>query len=182
VNDRGVAARPDRRLLAAVVGAIVVGAVAGLVLSSSGKHNPAAAPAATSGRALRGDSSVIRVARSRLGRILVDGKGRTLYVYTPDKRNRSVCYDGCSKVWPPATVPGRPRAGRGVSASALGTTRRRDHSLQVVYHGHPLYRMVADTRPGQIEGQGYDGVWFVVSPSGHRVLKGAARTKPVAGY
>ena len=72
----------------------------------------------------------------------------------------------------------RPDAAPGVTAGALGTTRRKDHRLQLVYHGHPLYRVVTDTRPGQITGQGYDGVWFVVAPSGRRVLKGAAQAAP----
>ncbi|WP_156028034.1 COG4315 family predicted lipoprotein [Candidatus Solirubrobacter pratensis] len=163
--------RRERTLAAAAAAAIVAGVVLAVVLMRSGNG-------AASGPAPLGDASLVRVAQTRLGPILVDGRARTLYLYTPDKRRRSVCYDGCSRIWPPALVQGRPRAAPGVSAAELGTTRRKDHRLQLVYHGHPLYRVVSDKRPGQVTGQGYDGVWFVVAPSGSRVVKGAAQTSP----
>jgi predicted lipoprotein with Yx(FWY)xxD motif len=161
------------RLAAAAAAAIVAGVVLAFVLTRSGGQRGAAS------RPVRlGDESLVRVAHTRLGPILVDGRSRTLYLYTPDKRRRSACYDGCSRIWPPALVHARARAARGVTAADLGTTRRKDHQLQLVYHGHPLYRVVSDKRPGQITGQGYDGVWFVVAPSGSRVVKGAAQTSP----
>ena len=129
-------------------------------------------------RARRGAVPDVRVSRTRLGRVLVDGRGRTLYMFLKDRRRRSVCAGACARVWPPAIVTRRPRAGRGIAASKLTTTRRSDHRRQLVYNGHPLYAMSADTGPGQTHGQGFLGTWFVVSPAGHRV--GAAR-KP-AGY
>jgi predicted lipoprotein with Yx(FWY)xxD motif len=165
--------RRERTLAAAAAAAIVAGVVLAVVLTRSDGRDGAAP-----GPARLGDESLVRVAHTRLGPILVDGRARTLYLYTPDKRRRSVCYDGCSRIWPPALVQGRPRAAPGVSAADLGTTRRKDHRLQLVYHGHPLYRVVTDKRPGQVTGQGYDGVWFVVAPSGSRVVKGAAQTSP----
>jgi predicted lipoprotein with Yx(FWY)xxD motif len=161
--------------LAAAAAAVVAGVVVALVLTRSGGHGVAA-----SGPARLGDESLVRVAHTRLGAILVDGRSRTLYLYTPDKHRRSVCYDGCSRIWPPALVNRPPHAAPGVTAADLGTTRRRDHRLQLSYHGHPLYRVVTDKRPGQLTGQGYDGVWFVVAPSGSRVVKGAAETSPAS--
>jgi hypothetical protein len=56
--------------------------------------------------------------------------------------------------------------------------RRRDHTRQLVYNGHPLYTLVADARPGDVRGQGYGGTWFVVSPSGRQI----GHAKPGRGY
>jgi predicted lipoprotein with Yx(FWY)xxD motif len=111
----------------------------------------------------------VRVARSRFGRILVDGRGRTLYLFLRDHRGRSACSGGCARVWPPLTVTGAPQAGPGVRAAKLRTVRRGDHARQVVYNGHPLYRMSADVRAGQVTGQAFLGQWFVVSPVGRMV-------------
>lgn len=119
----------------------------------------------------------VRVERSKLGRILVDSRGRTLYLFTGDRHGRSSCYSGCARLWPPATVSGHPIAGPGLTAK-LTTTRRRDHTRQLVYNGHPLYTLVADTRRGQTNGQGYSGTWFVLSSAGHQIGHG----KPVGDY
>jgi predicted lipoprotein with Yx(FWY)xxD motif len=119
----------------------------------------------------------VRVERSKLGRILVDSRGRTLYLFTADRHGRSTCYSGCARLWPPATVSGHPLAGPGLTAR-LTTMRRRDRTRQLVYNGHPLYTLVADTRPGQTNGQGYSGSWFVLSPAGHQIGHG----KPSGDY
>jgi predicted lipoprotein with Yx(FWY)xxD motif len=112
----------------------------------------------------------VRVARSKLGRILVDTRGRTLYLFLEDAHGRSSCYGGCARVWPPALASGRPRAGAGVKAAKLTTQRRRHgEGRQLVYNHHPLYTTVGDERPGQTAGQGYFGTWFVVSPSGRLI-------------
>jgi predicted lipoprotein with Yx(FWY)xxD motif len=114
------------------------------------------------------------VRRTRLGRILVTPKGRTLYLFREDG-TRSSCYSACARVWPPVLVSGRPRAGAGVDASKLKTVpRRRSRLRQLTYGGHPLYTTVADERPGQTEGQGWLGTWFVISPSGRQVGKASA--------
>ena len=116
-----------------------------------------------------GDGQAVRVARTKLGPILVNGQGRTLYLFLKDRHGKSTCYDGCARVWPPALASGAPRVGPGVAAEKLTTTRRTDHKRQLVYNGHPLYAMSADTRPGELEGQGFLGTWFVVSPAGRRI-------------
>jgi predicted lipoprotein with Yx(FWY)xxD motif len=113
----------------------------------------------------------VRVERSKLGRILVDARGMTLYLFTDDRHGHSSCYHACARLWPPATVSGDPIAGPGLTAK-LSTTRRRDHVRQLVYNGHPLYTLAADMRPGQINGEGYSGSWFVLSPAGHQIGHG----------
>jgi predicted lipoprotein with Yx(FWY)xxD motif len=113
----------------------------------------------------------VRVADTKLGHILVDAHGRTLYLYVKDHGTKSACEGRCAKVWPPATVTGPPTAGSGVVAAKLSTTQRVDHRRQLVYNGHPLYTLSSDVRPGQISGEGFLGTWYVVSAEGNRVGK-----------
>jgi predicted lipoprotein with Yx(FWY)xxD motif len=145
----------------------VIAAVAGfLILSSISSSPPAKDSRATADR-----GPTVTVRRTRLGRILVTARGRTLYLFLEDGR-RSTCFGACARVWPPLLVAGRPRAGRGVDAGKLTTVpRRRSRLRQVVYGGHPLYTTVADTRPGQTEGQGFLGTWFAISTAGRQVGK-----------
>jgi len=110
--------------------------------------------------------------------ILVDGRGFTLYMYTADTPRSPACYDDptyhCSKAWPPLLTKGRAQAGTSAKASLLGTVRRTGGGLQVTYKGHPLYRnagartfgLVADKKPGDVNGQRFLEIWFVLSPAG----------------
>ncbi|MFL5929173.1 MAG: hypothetical protein ACJ77E_19755 [Gaiellaceae bacterium] len=114
----------------------------------------------------------VDVVKSRLGRILVDSKGITLYDFPPDKGTTSVCYGACAALWPPLLTKGKPSAGPGVRSSLLGTTRRKDGKLEVTYNGHPLYYFVSDRKRGQTTGQGVDqfgGPWWVLSPRGEEI-------------
>jgi predicted lipoprotein with Yx(FWY)xxD motif len=111
---------------------------------------------------------VIKVRASRYGRILSDGSNRTIYLFTHDQTTASTCYGSCAAAWPPVLTRGAPKAGPGLS-DQLGTTRRRNGTLQVTYGGHPLYYYEGDVRPGQILCQNVDefgGTWLVVSPRG----------------
>jgi len=106
---------------------------------------------------------------SAYGKILFDGRGFVLYAFTRDAHGRSACSGACAKAWPPYLVKARPRAGAGIVARRLGTTRRADGSLQATYAGHPLYYYVGDRRPGQILCQNvseFGGDWLVLSPGG----------------
>src|SRR5437764_367897 len=127
-----------------------------------------AATAATSG-------AKVDLAASRLGRILVDAKGLTLYDFPSDKGTTSVCYGACAALWPPLLTTGKPVAGPGVRASLLGTTKRKDGKLEVTYNGHPLYYFVTDRKPGQATGQGvhqFGGPWWVLSPARKEIHRG----------
>jgi predicted lipoprotein with Yx(FWY)xxD motif len=113
--------------------------------------------------------------------ILVDARGHTLYLYTSDGRNRSACINDptyhCSKVWPPLLASGSAVAGRGVKPSLLATFTRDDGTTQVSYAGHPLYGFKGygsakpDRKPGDLNGQGFIGVWWVLAPSGKAIRK-----------
>src|ERR1051326_203706 len=72
----------------------------------------------------------VNVRTTSLGKILVTAQGRTLYMFAPDKRGKSVCYGSCASYWPPLLVTGKPAAGRGVKASQLGGAMRKDGTHQ----------------------------------------------------
>lgn len=117
----------------------------------------------------------VAVARSAVGRILVDSKGITLYDFVQDRGTTSTCYGACAALWPPLLTTGKPIAGTGVRASLLGTTKRKDGRLEVTYGGHPLYYFVTDRKPGQTTGQGinqFGAPWWVISPAGKEIHRG----------
>jgi predicted lipoprotein with Yx(FWY)xxD motif len=117
----------------------------------------------------------IDLARTPLGRVLVDSRGITLYDFVKDKGGVSACYGACAALWPPVLTKGRPVAGPGVRKSLLGTTTRSDGKLEVTYGGHPLYYFVTDRKRGQTTGQGVDqfgGPWWVISAAGKEIHRG----------
>ena len=125
-------------------------------------------------------AATVRVSQSKLGRILVNGRGRSLYLFEKDKRGKSSCYGACATYWPPLIVSGKPRAGTGAKASLLGRTKRRDGRWQVTYNRHPLYTYVGDTKRGQTNGEGLDDFgaeWDLVSPAGAKVEKNEAESQ-----
>jgi len=119
------------------------------------------------------NGTTIQVASSRLGQILVDAKGRTVYLFLADSGTTSACNSAsCVQNWPPVLTTGAPQAGPGASASLLGTTTRADGTTEVTYASHPLYYFIADKQPGQVTGQGIDAFgapWYVVSPAGMQI-------------
>ncbi|MGE5641389.1 MAG: hypothetical protein ACM3Y8_00125 [Byssovorax cruenta] len=115
-----------------------------------------------------------------LGSFLVDDKGMTLYLFTKDTANVSNCYDKCATSWPPLLTTGNPVADNSVDASKLGTTTRKDGSVQVTYNGWPLYYYQKDKAPGDVAGQDVGDVWFVISPAGDKVESAAQATEAPA--
>jgi predicted lipoprotein with Yx(FWY)xxD motif len=109
-----------------------------------------------------------------LGQILVGASGRTLYFFLADKGMTSTCTGSCAQNWPPVTTTGAPHAMAGVTQGLLGTTRRGDGTMQVTYHGHPLYYFIADASAGTASGEGIDAFgarWEVVNAAGVAVVK-----------
>ena len=122
-----------------------------------------------------GTTTTLRSGTSSLGRIVVDGQGRTLYLFEKDRNRRSACYGACAIYWPPLLTHGRPIARGGLRQSLVGTTRRKNGTLQVTYAGHPLYRYVGDSGRGQTNGAGltdYGGGWDPLSPAGKKIEAG----------
>jgi predicted lipoprotein with Yx(FWY)xxD motif len=108
--------------------------------------------------------------KTTAARMLVDARGMTLYVFAPDKKNLSVCYNTCAAYWPPVMVPAGttvPTKMAGISGT-FGTTRRKNGKRQLTFDGAPLYTFVRDKKPGDMVGQGLDvagGYWWVVVAS-----------------
>jgi predicted lipoprotein with Yx(FWY)xxD motif len=123
-----------------------------------------AASSATAGR--------VTLHKTKLGKVLATSSGKTLYLFMKDKHGRSSCYSQCAGYWPPLMKKGTLRAGPGVKAKLLGTTRRKNGKRQVTYNHHPLYLYSADTGAGQVSGQGlsfFGGKWYVVSAAGRAI-------------
>ena len=129
--------------------------------------------------------TAVKIGSSKLGRILVDSHGKTLYLWAHDKTRKSTCYGDCAAYWPPLLTRGTPVATRGARASLLGTTRRNDGRMQVTYAGHPLYYFVQDTKPGQTKGEGltgFGGRWDPLSASGRAVRTGMRSMYAATSY
>ncbi len=136
--------------------------------SSGGYGGGSAAP--SSGPAAQATVATRTV--SRLGTILVDAKGLTLYLFRADTTTKPTCSGACAAAWPPLLTSGKAKPGAGAKGSLLGTTKRSDGSREVTYDGHPLYRYAGDSKPGDTNGQGLDqfgALWFVLHPAGREV-------------
>jgi predicted lipoprotein with Yx(FWY)xxD motif len=115
-----------------------------------------------------------------LGTVLVDARGRTLYLFEADSAAKSACYVQCAAVWPPFLTNGAPVVGGTAKKALLRTAKRKDGTLQVVYAGHPLYFFSGDARAGQTKGEGivhFGGSWYAVGTAG-KAVKSAAPPPP----
>ncbi len=167
---------PRSRSIAFLAGAAVI-PIAALAVGCGGGGGGNATAATTT------PTPTVRVANTQLGKILVDSKGRTLYLFTKDSHKKSACSGMCATFWPPLPAGAKPGAGRGARASLVGRIKRSDGRSQVTYHGHPLYRFAKDTKPGAINGEGvtaFGGSWFAVSPDGNRVSPPAPKAQAPA--
>lgn len=114
--------------------------------------------------------AMVKAKTVSIGKILVDGKDMTLYLFEKDKGEaghpgKPTCTGECATQWPPLLTTEKPTAGEGVNASLLGLVDRSDGMKQVTYNGWPLYRFAKDTKPGDMGGQGVTGFgakWYVV--------------------
>jgi predicted lipoprotein with Yx(FWY)xxD motif len=174
-----------KRVTMTIAGTVAVAALAaGCASSSKTSSTPSpgtssAAPAAASAHG----AATLRAASSPEGQILVDGSGRTLYLFQSDTSSTSTCNGACATAWPPDTTSGTPSAS-GLNASLVGTGMRADHAAQVTYKGHPLYYFADDSKPGDVNGQGVDafgGRWYVVSPTGAAITTAASAPSSSSG-
>jgi predicted lipoprotein with Yx(FWY)xxD motif len=149
--------------------ALLVGALALAACNASGGAGSATASASASvaASATADARVVIKVASTPAGQALVGPDGKTLYFFTKDTTaGKSSCNADCASNWPPLELGGSAKAGDGVTASMLGTITRDDGSMQVTYNGHPLYNYAGDAAPGQSNGQGVLGIWFIATADG----------------
>lgn len=162
--------------------------VIALVVAGCGGGNGSATAASASAKPATtpsGKAATVGVdANNTLGRILVDSRGRTLYLFEADSGMSSACTGACVGDWMPLRANGKPVAGSGITASKLGTIARSDGKPQVTYAGHPLYRFSGDQRAGDVNGEGVDefgAPWYALSPGGMRVLSASGTSTPGQG-
>jgi len=150
------------RRLIPLIALLAVAACGGTTSAGSSSPSPTTAVTAT----------VSVATNAKLGQILVDGNGRTLYLFEADKGSSSTCYGDCATYWPPLLTGGAPVAGAGVNAPMLGTTKRTDGTTEVTYNGHPLYYVVTDHNPGDATGQAvnnFGAAWYAVGTNGNKI-------------
>jgi predicted lipoprotein with Yx(FWY)xxD motif len=135
------------------------------VAASSLLFGGAAASSASTKPDAKAPSMVKEMKIAKLGAVLVNGNGLTLYRFTPDTTTKVACTGTCASLWPPLVVSGVTRTPTGSAGIVgLGTIKDPDGSLQVTYRGHPLYTYIGDTKPGSAAGQGLKDKWFAVTP------------------
>jgi predicted lipoprotein with Yx(FWY)xxD motif len=168
-----------KRSMIAMSGAAGVALLAAACGSTSGtNYSPTSQvpPATGPNNAPTATPTTIDLANSKLGQILADNEGHSLYLFEADTSATSTCVSaGCVTEWPPLIANGSPQVGAGLAANQLGTTTRADGHQQVTYHGHPLYYFAGDSQPGATAGQGLNdngGAWYLVHTDGTAVNNG----------
>jgi len=135
---------------------------------------------ATVAQATQQSADVIVTQNPVQGKILTDSNGMSLYVFAKDKVGVSNCTDKCATTWPPFTVPdGVTPTGSGDVTATLGTIKRADGTNQITADGIPLYHFSKDTKPGDTNGQGVLGIWFLVDASGNAIVPPPATATPI---
>jgi predicted lipoprotein with Yx(FWY)xxD motif len=123
----------------------------------------------------------LQLRSTSLGRVIVDSKKHTLYMLSSDGKNSSTCSGACASNWPPATAPKKPKVATGLKKGKLTVITRSDGKKQLAYAGHPLYRFIGDSKPGDVNGEGivaFGGTWDVVGKVGSPVTSAPAASSP----
>jgi predicted lipoprotein with Yx(FWY)xxD motif len=143
--------------------------------SSSAKDDPEASAtthAAGTSAAPHQRGPKLKVIGSDYGRILADGRGRALYLFTSDRGQGSSCSGNCAAAWPPYIVKWAPTTIAGAKPGLVATIRRSDGKLQATYAGHPVYYYEGDRSPGEVNCQAaveFGGYWYVLRSNGKAV-------------
>lgn len=158
---------------AIVIGTAVLG-LSALTACGGGDDKPAAAPNNTTSAGSAAKLATADV--GDFGKVVVDGTGRTLYVFDKDTADpsKSNCDGDCAAMWPPVLAgSGTPQVD-GVDASLVGTVARSDGSKQVTLAGLPVYQFAKDTKAGDAKGQAVGGIWWVVGADGKKITTEAS--------
>lgn len=150
------------------VGAAACGSSSSNDASTATTTAAAAGSSTTAAGAVPAGTTELKVASSSLGDIVVDGQGRTLYLFTADQGTTSACTGGCLAAWPALVAPATASS---EITGTLGKAMQASGDEQITLDGHLLYYYAADAAPGATSGQGVSGKWFVVDPSGNPIQK-----------
>ncbi|HEX7430683.1 MAG TPA: hypothetical protein VF293_00700 [Candidatus Limnocylindrales bacterium] len=158
----------------------VVGLVVGAAFVASACSAAVASPAASTAAAGAAGLTLASTNDPTLGAYLTGLNGMTLYLYTKDTPDVTVCYSTCATSWPPLLVtPGATITGPSGATAAFATIARTDGTTQVTYNHWPLYYYAGDSKAGDITGQNVGKVWFVMPLNGQFTAPAPAAT-PVA--
>ena len=133
--------------------------------SSIGTSSAAASPTTAA-------QVAISVANSRYGKIIVDGSGRTLYLFDIERDHMPICNSACAVAWPPLLAPGGGTSTSELDHALIATAVRNDGSLQLTYNRHPLYYYAGDHSAGEIKCQAvieFGGGWYVIDTQGNKI-------------
>ena len=173
-----------KRLTTLLAGPAAVALIA-LIVAGCGAGG-SGATATTAPTSAGGDHATVGTAdNGSLGTILVDSKGRTLYLFQQDEGTKSECSGPCAASWPPVRSSGNTTVSNGASASLIGTSARSDGKPQVTYNGHPLYLYAGDQQAGDTNGQGltdFGGGWYALSAAGSQVSGQSSGSGTGGGY
>jgi predicted lipoprotein with Yx(FWY)xxD motif len=114
----------------------------------------------------------LSVANSRYGKIIVDGSGRTLYLFDIERDHKPTCNGACAVAWPPFVAPGAAASAPELDQALITTAVRNDGSSQLLYNGHPLYYYAGDHAAGEIKCQAvieFGGGWYVIDTHGNKI-------------
>jgi predicted lipoprotein with Yx(FWY)xxD motif len=152
-----------KRICTLFVGVLLATATASALASA------AVTPPSTHAAAL---FHTVELRKTKVGKVLVNASGSLLYEFTKDhpKQDSCVKISGCSTIWVPLPVQGKPSAGAGVRASLLSTISLSDGSNQVTYAGHPLYiYAAAPTLTSYVGVKEFGGTWYAINAKGKAV-------------
>ena|SRR5437764_827008 len=161
-GEANIVIREDAMTLMVVLMLTALLGVIGFLAASSVAHSGTRA------------GTTLSLRKTALGSVLVNAKGRTVYLFAKDKNGKSACAGSCAKFWPPLLSQGKPSVGAGLKESLVGTTKRSNGARQVTYNHHPLYTYALDGRAGQTKGEGisaFGARWYAVSAKGKAVVR-----------
>jgi predicted lipoprotein with Yx(FWY)xxD motif len=135
--------------------------------------SPAPAPSPT--RTWKGTLALAAVQNPNVGKVVVDGKGFTLYRFDKDTAKPPVsnCFKACAKLWPPVKFTKHMKLA-GIDPALIGNIMTKDGICQATLGGWPIYRYAKDAAAGDTNGQGVGGTWFAVAPNGKKAAGGSA--------
>jgi predicted lipoprotein with Yx(FWY)xxD motif len=154
------------------VAGTILGSLALVTAACGSTSGRSATTSPAAGASNPASATTIAVGSSNLGDVLVDGQGRTVYLFGADRGTKSACFDACALNWPPLVASGTPTVGNGAATSLVGTATRSGGEQQVVYNGHPLYLFAGDQKAGDTNGQGvnaFGGSWYALTSTGNQV-------------
>ena len=127
------------------------------------------APSTSTAPAASGETE-LQTADSSLGTIIVDGAGKSIYVFDSDTpgNGKSVCEGVCLAMWPPVVAGAEATKVDGITGE-IGSITRSDGTMQVTLNGSPLYYFKGDAAKGDVNGQGFGGIWWVVGADGKKI-------------